>query len=119
MARSEDMLFAPTKWTVVASGSNTTVTASRSAEAGKSHYIVAISISGSAQPTTPITARVRANAGATTLDQFEIPAQAFAPIVINYVRPLRVPEGQSADVILPALGSGVTGTVVLRGFTTT
>src|SRR5258705_10968250 len=98
MARSEDMLFSPTKWNVVASGSNTAVTASRAGEAGKSHYIVAISISGSGQPVTPVTARVRANNGATTLDQFELPAQAFAPIVINYVRPLRVAEGQQCDV---------------------
>lgn len=118
MARSEDMLFSPTKWTVVASGVNSTVTASRSATAGKSHYIVAISISGSGQPSAPVTAQVRANSGGTILDQFEIPAQPFAPIVINYVRPLRVAEGQQCDVNLPALGPGITGTVTLRGFTT-
>src|SRR5260221_1486823 len=104
MARSEDLLFSPAKWTVVASGSHTAVTASRAGTAGKSNYIVAISISGSAQPTAAVTAQVRANSGGTILDQFEIPAQPFAPIVINYVRPLRVAEGQQCDVNLPALG---------------
>lgn len=118
MARAEDMLFSPTKWTVVASGTNSIVTASRAGTAGKANYIVAISISGSGQPAAAVTAQVRANSGGTILDQFEIPAQPFAPIVINYVRPLRVAEGQQCDVNLPSLGAGITGTVCLRGFTT-
>lgn len=117
MARAEDMLFSPIKWNVVASGVATTVTASRAGTAGKSNYIVMISISGSAQPAAAVTVQVRANSGGTILDQFEIPAQPFAPIVINYVRPLRVPEGQQCDIVLPSLGAGVTGTVVLKGYT--
>lgn len=117
MARAEDMLFSPIKWSIVANGTGAIVTASRAGTAGKSNYIVMISISGSAQPLTPVTAQVRANSGGTIMDQFEIPAQAFAPIVINYVRPLRIPEGQQCDINLPSLGAGVTGTVVLKGYT--
>lgn len=118
MARSEDLLFSPAKWTIVATGTNTTVTALRAAsQPGKRNYIVAVSISASTTPATAVTARIRSPGGGTTLDQFEIPAAAFAPIVINYVRPLEGADASSCDVTLPALGPGVTGTVVLRGFT--
>jgi len=118
MARSEDLLFSPAKWSVVATGLNTTVTATRAAPpAGKRNYIVSISISSDGAPATHITASVRTSTGATTLDRLEIPAAAFAPIVINYVRPLECADGANCDVTLPALGASVTGTVVLRGFT--
>lgn len=119
MPRSEDLLFAPAKWTIVATGTNATVTATRAGpRAGARNYVVAISISASTTPATAVTARVRTSAGATTLDQFEIPGVAFAPIVINYVRPLEGADAASVDVTLPALGPGVTGTVVIRGFST-
>lgn len=117
--RAEDLLFAPAKWTIVATGTNSTVTATRTAPAaGKRNYVVAVSISASAAPSAAITAQIRTAAGATTLDRLEIPAAAFAPIVINYVRPLEGTDGANVDVTLPALGAGVTGTVVVRGFTT-
>ena len=107
MPRAEDLLFSPTKWTVVASGTNAIVTATRSAPAANMrNYIVGISISASGTPATAITAQVRKASGGTILDQFQIPAVAFAPIVINYVRPI---DCGNADC-------GITGTVVLRGF---
>jgi hypothetical protein len=120
MPRAEDLLFAPAKWTIVVTGTNTTVTAVRAAPTGNQrNYVVAISISASGVPATNVTAQVRSNNGANILDQFEIPAAAFAPIVINYVRPLEVGQGLNCDLNLPALGAGVIGTVVLRGFTST
>jgi len=117
MPRAEDLLFSATRWVIVATGTNAIVTASRAGVAGRHNFIVAISLSASGQPATPVTAQVRANSGGTILDQLEIPAAAFAPIVINYVRPLEVTVSQQCDVNLPALGSGITGTVTLRGFT--
>lgn len=117
--RAEDLLFAPAKWTIVATATNGSVTATRSAPAaGKRNYVVAVSISASGAPSAAVTARIRTSAGATTMDQLELPAAAFAPIVINYVRPLEGADAASVDVTLPALGAGVTGTVVVRGFTT-
>lgn len=120
MPRSEDLLYAPSKWTVVASGTNTTVTATQAAPAGKQrNYIVGVSISASAAPAAPVTVQIREAAGSVVHDQFVIPAVAFAPIVINYVRPIEIGQGQNCDVTLPALGSGVVGTVTVRGFVTT
>ena len=119
MPRSDDLLYAPAKWTIVATGTNATVTATRAAPAaGKRNYVVGFSISASSAPATPITATVRTSGGATTLDRFEIPAATFAPIVVNYVRPLEGADAATVDVNLPALGGGVVGTVVVRGFTT-
>ncbi|MCI0349058.1 MAG: hypothetical protein L0Z53_06495, partial [Acidobacteriales bacterium] len=114
MARLEDIAWAATRWTIVVTGTNSSVTALRAAPAaGKRNYIVGFSISASAAPTAAVTARVRSPSGSTTLDQFEIPAAAFAPpIVVNYVRPLEGADGESVDLNLPALGASVTGTVV-------
>lgn len=121
MPRSEDLLFAPSKWVIVAAGTNTNVNALQAAPAGKQRlYVVGISISATAAPTAaePLLVILSAQGG-TTLDQFYIPQAAFAPIVINYVRPLEVPQGQSVNLFLPALGAGVIGSAVMRGFTTT
>jgi hypothetical protein len=120
MPRSEDLLFAPSKFTVVASGTNTTVTAAQAAPFGKQrNYIAAISVSASAAPATTVSVQVREAAGTIIHDRFELPAAAFAPIVINYVRPIEIGQGANCDVTMPALGAGVVGTVVLRGFATT
>lgn len=119
MPRLEDLAFAAAEWTVTASGTNAVATATKAAEAGKSHYIAGVSISMSAAPAASVLAEVRENA-ATAKDQFRIPAAVFAPIVINYVRPIRIAKGLSADVTLPASGTaGVIGTVTIRGFSRT
>ena len=107
-----------TTWTVVASASNSTATATKSAPgAGKRLVLTGFSISGSAAPAAAVAASIRSNGGATTLETFQLPASAFAPVVANYVHPLRCAENVDADITLAALGSGVTGTVVLKGFT--
>lgn len=115
MARFEDKSFAPTQWTVVASQTNATATATKTADAAKQHFITGISFSMSAQPAAAVTVQVRD--GATVLDQFQIPAAAQAPLVHNYTPPLAITNGAAASITVGALGSGVVGTVVLKGKT--
>lgn len=115
MARFEDKSFAPTTWTVVASQTNATATATKSAEAGKTHYITGISFSMSAAPAAAAVVQIKD--GTTVIDQMQVPAAAQAPFVHNYTPPLQVTMGNLASITVGALGSGVVGTVVLKGKT--
>lgn len=115
MARLEDVAFAPAEWTQVASGTAATATATRAGVAGKYHFITGVTYSASAAPTGAVTVQVRDNG--TAADKFEVPASAFAAVVVNYVRPIRISQGSAADITMPSLGGGVTGTVSIRGFT--
>lgn len=115
MPTREDLLGGVTEWTEVATATNGTATATRAAVTGKIHYISGISISANGQPAAAVAATV--TDGATTKDRFEIPALAFSPIIINYVRPIRCTVSTAANVTLPALGAAITGTVVIKGFT--
>jgi hypothetical protein len=115
MARFEDKSFAPTTWTVVASATNATATATRAAQQSRTHYITGISFSMSAQPAAA--AVVQVLDGATVIDQFQIPAAAQAPLIHNYTPPVAITMGNSASITVGALGTGVVGTVVLKGKT--
>ncbi len=115
MARFEDKSFAPTQWTVVASQTNATTTATQAAVAAKQHFITGISFSMSAAPAAAVTVQVKD--GSTVLDQFQIPAAAQAPLVHNYHPPLTITVGNAASITVGALGAGVVSTVVLKGKT--
>lgn len=115
MARSEDLLYSPTTWSVIATATNGISTATKAAAAGFQHFITGYSISASGIVAAAVAATVAD--GATVLDRIEIPAAAFAPIIRNYARPLRCTGGNKAEAVLPALGGGIVGTIVLFGFT--
>lgn len=115
MARAEDLLFAPTQWYVVATAVNGNAVATMPARAKARHYIVGVDISASAAPAATVSATLKD--GAATMMQLEIPAAAFAPLMHNYMRPWEGSTNSDAVLTLPALGAGVRGTVVLRGFT--
>ncbi|MFZ9446117.1 MAG: hypothetical protein ACO277_08205 [Ilumatobacteraceae bacterium] len=115
MPRFEDKAFAPTTWTVVNSQTNATATATQAAVTGKQHFVTGISFSMSAAPAAAVTVQVRD--GATVIDQFQIPAAAQAPLIHNYHPPLEITSGNLASITVGALGTGVVGTVVLKGKT--
>lgn len=114
-ARLEDLLAAPAQWYVVASAVNSAAIATFAAAAGKKHYVVGVDISASDAPAAPVSATL-VN-GAATMTQLEIPAGKFAPLMHNYQRPWEGGTNTAMTLTLPALGAGVRGTVVLRGFT--
>ena len=115
MARGEDLLFSPAKWSVPVTGVNTVVTATKAGVAKKQHYIVGISISCSGVPVT--SAQVFIYDGVTILDQWEIPPAQFAPITPNFIRPYEGSPGNDVSVSVGAFGAGIRGTVCIRGFT--
>jgi hypothetical protein len=96
---------------------NGIATATKSAVATMSHFITGVTVSASDLPTGAV--QVQILNGVTVLDQWEIPAAQFAPIPINFVRPYACSPNADAKITLSALGAGVRGTVVLRGFTST
>lgn len=112
--RLEDLLCKPIQWSPQDTKVNAVATATWPGVAGKQHFICGISISASAQPTAAVTVTIKD--GSNVLDQWEIPAAQFAPIVHNYTRPFVCSNGGDAIVTVGAMGSGVRGTAVLKGF---
>lgn len=113
--RLEDLLCKPIQWSPVTSVVNGVATATQSGITGKQHFICGISISASGQPTAAVTVTIKD--GTTVLDQWEVPAAQFAPIVHNYTRPFVCSNGSDASVSVTSMGAGIRGTAVLKGFT--
>ncbi len=117
MARMEDLLAKPAMWAIVSSAVNGACNAQIAGQFGMCHIITGLSYSASDLPATA--AQVQVLNGVTVLDQLEIPAAVFAAVIHNFIRPYRCSEGALASVTMGALGAGVRGTVVLKGFTGT
>lgn len=119
MAGMEVLLASPIEWSVRATGTNATVTASKAAAGiGFRHYIFGLSFSCSAAPASPQEIQLRKDAGATVLDGWEIPATAIAPIVINYLtHPFEGSDNGDMDLNIPALGAAVIAVAVIKGTT--
>ena len=114
MARLEAVAFNPTTWSEPATATNGAATATKAGVTGFSHYVTHITISASAAPLAAVQAQLKD--GTTAIDKFEIPASAFSPIPVNYVRAFKITAGADTVLTLPALGAGVVGTVTLKGF---
>ena len=107
---------AVTRWSVVDSDTNAVVTATKAAPGqGMALYVTGISISASAAPDAPVTVELKD--GSTVVDQWEVPAAVIAPIFLNFVRPFQMSENAAAVLTMEALGGGIVGTVVLKGYT--
>lgn len=106
-----------TQWSEVATqNTNAAATATRVAVANQRHFITGYSVSCSAAPAAPVSVTI--TDGATTVERVELPASAFAPIVVNFGSPIRCGINAAAEIICPAVGGTTRSTVVLRGFTT-
>jgi hypothetical protein len=55
--------------------------------------------------------------GAQSLEEFYLPAAAFAPIAINYHHGLPGAVGGDVTATLPALGASITGKIALKYIT--
>lgn len=106
-----------TQWSEVATqNTNAAATATKAAVANQRHFITGYSVSCSAAPAAPVSVTI--TDGATTVERVELPASAFAPIVVNFGSPIRCGINAAAEIICPAVGGTTRSTVVLRGFTT-
>lgn len=113
----EDLMSKPAMWAVVATAVNGAVTATFAGQAGMCHFITGLSYSASDLPVSA--AQVQILNGATILDQLEIPSAVFAAVIHNFIRPYRCDIGTAASMTMGAMGAGVRGTIVLKGFTGT
>lgn len=118
MARAEACLFGPLGWpSVIASGTAAVATATKAAAPGFQHILSGITISASGTPAAAVTVTLKD--GTTVIDQWEIPAAAFAPIVIEYKRPFIITVGNLVELSIPSLGAAIKGTAVIRGLSVT
>ena len=107
-----------TEWSVRASGGAnavSTATKAASTQLGVNHYVTWVFVSSNGQPAAAVVALVRENAS-TTRYEFQIPAAAFSNVHVNFAFPLRITENTSVDITCPALGAGVTSSVVIGGY---
>lgn len=119
MADRTRLLTAASEWVAVATkADNSDAVATKAGESGKSHYITHIMISASAAPGGVVSVTLVDDAGSpATYERIELPAAAFAPVSVNYVRPIRIPKGLDAVLTLPAIGGTTRGTITMKGFT--
>lgn len=109
-----------TEWVASgAGGANSVSTASQAAPGNPNlrHYVTWVLISCNGQPAAAVTAQIQYGTGPTQLVPIMIPAAAFSPIMINFVKPVRVPEGVKVELTIPALGTGISSTAVIGGYT--
>lgn len=115
MAQTTNLFY--TQWSEVATqNTNVTATATHAAAAGQRHFITGYSVSCSAAPAAAVSVTLKT--GTTTLEQVELPASAFAPIVVNFSSPIRGGLNEAIAIACPAVGGTTRSTVVVRGFTT-
>lgn len=104
------LMASPSYISYTTSTANAIGTVTITGKAGFSIYILGITISASAAPAAAVTALLKD--GTTTILPLEIPASAFAPIVIGFgTSPIRISAGANAVLTIPALG----GTTVSSG----
>lgn len=116
MARAEVLLFGPLGWSVIhAPGAATLALATKAGQAGMQHIISGISISANGIPAAAVLAQLKD--GVTVLDQWYIPASAFAPIIMDFKRAFIGTAGALVELSLPSLGGAISGSVTLRGVT--
>lgn len=100
----------PAEWSITATADNAAATATRAAEAGKSHYITAIFGSFSAAAIKLATLKD----GTTVIGNYYVHNADSVPLA----RPLKITSGAAAELSLAASGTaGVIGAVTLKGYT--
>lgn len=92
-----------------AGSTNTTATATIAAPgAGKSIYVLGISLSADTAPAAAVTATL-IDGAATNRGRWKFSASAFIPFEVPFGRPRKIAENTSLTLTFPALGVGVTG----------
>jgi hypothetical protein len=112
---SAEQFNGPSTWTATDRDTNAQSVATKAAVPGMRHFVTHITVSGSGAPAAAV--QVTLASGATTLDTFELPAAAFAPVTINYHRPLRGGINEAITLTCPALGAAIVSNVVVHGIT--
>lgn len=105
-----------TQWTVVATGTNAVVTATKAAVAGQRHYITRYSVS--VRGTTPAVGTFTLNSAANLKDQLELAAAQLPPIAIAAdAAPIEGGINEAITASVTGMGATQTATVSLHGYT--
>lgn len=107
------LLTSPADLVLSAPAANTAAVATVTGRNGFSTVVVGVTISANAAPAAAVLFTI-VDAIDGTLEEFYIPAGAFAPIAINYNHGLPGSPGGNVTATLPALGAAVAGVVTLR-----
>lgn len=113
MADAGALLASPSTLAAQTSTTNAINTITVTGKTGLSIYILGITISATAAPAAAVEVDVKD--GTTIILPFQIPANAFAPIVLGFgSQPVKITKGANASLVIPALGSGVISSGSLR-----
>lgn len=115
--RSEDSWRAVEEQPASATATNAVATATKAAKAKQCFYLTGYTISANGAPAAVVQVEIRA--GTTAWIRLELPAAAFAPIIVQRRRPLRFPLNTAVNAVLPALGESIRGTIEIEGFYST
>ena len=107
------LLTAPSDVVLAAPAANTAAVATITGRAGFRSVVTGVTISANAAPAAAVLFTIVDDVDGT-LEEFYIPAGAFAPIAINYNHGLPSLPGSNITATLPALGAAVAGVVTLR-----
>lgn len=100
MAEIQDLLVGEDGNVAQASGTAAATATQAAPGAGFQLFITGFSISHGLAPTAAGTLQIRQNGGATIRKRFLLPAAGtYLPEVIEFKRPIKVPENQDADII--------------------
>jgi hypothetical protein len=118
MSARDKHLATPIQWSVIATQTNATATATKAKIAAMRHYIIGFSFSSSGALAAAVTLTVQDSTNAVVLDEFRIPINTPMPLVVNYgTHPLEGGTNADVQITVGALGAGIVGEVVLKGYT--
>lgn len=120
MASAQDLLVGEMGNVAVDEQTAALATATQAAPGSGAQLIItgfSVSATGTAPAAGTYRAIIKQNSGATTRVTYNIPAAAFAPIIYEFKRPIKVPENQNATLELQSLGAGAVGRVELYTIT--
>lgn len=105
------------QWAVIATQNTNIAATATKAAAGTNlrHFITGYSVSCAAGPATTVSVTI--TNGATTVEQVELPATQFTPVVVNFLAPIAADANTAVSITCPAVGGTTRSTVCLRGFT--
>lgn len=113
--------FSITEATVVntgAAGAAASADITAPSDSNTALVITWVCVSISAAPAAAVAFTIKEDTGSanTTRFQAQIPASATAPIMLNFVRPIRIASGKDAKCAIAAVGGAAVATVTVGYF---
>lgn len=107
----DKVAFDPTSWTEEETTNSGTLTCTHAGVANRTHLLHFFTVSADQAPATGLTILLKD--GATTIGRFYMPANATAPVHINFHRSLRFTPGN--DVVITAATVGTANVAITMG----